>query len=336
MQQNRPLHSGSLSCKKVIASLTFYADGELTSADALRLENHLEHCAACAVAWRNTQLAERALMESQLAIPTAGDLKAGFTARLIPAPRHSRTLPRFTLAPVGMIFVVGMAWFLWPRTTNPAHGAIPSPDAPTLQTAHRQSHHITQLAMLTPHSRRVSISTSKVRNVGRTHATSPVKVIQPLHARHLQLATNVPVLRTTMAKRSLPSIAVQHHGTLARHVAARLTQPDQFGGGLVIADAATEAPLHRMVPASSALTQSSGANSSSFQPRVKYMLPAVGHSGVKLMAMRSNGLLANSSVDIHVVDPTRHLNARLVLPASIKTQKFGELSSQVESTREAR
>ncbi len=336
MQPNNALPGGTLSCKQVIEALTFYADGELHAADSARLEKHLESCAACAVAWRNTQLAERALIEAAAAIPVAGDLKAGFTARLIPAPRHSRTLPRFTLAPVGIAFVAGMAWLLWPRadhTQEKTQRVAVAVQSPAANAEHIRS------SKSVPHVRRIEHASVGVTSISHSpviHRLRDGNNTQPILRREIQLAMNVPAVHESAG---LPHAGVVHkpgHTTAHKNSVAQPIVPHQQGGAMVAMNIphnvagqlpgeltqSTTVPVAKHIAIAAATVQPATSNRAS---RILFTTQPGGQSALK-----------TSGIDIHVVDPTRHLNARLVLPATVQRHGAAATSSNIEPGGELR
>ncbi len=335
MLPNSQLPTGELSCSKVIASLTFLADGEFGSADTRRMESHLASCAQCALAWRNTQLAERALVEAREAIPAAGDLRPGFTARIIPAPRHSRTLPRFTLAPVGILFVAGMAWLLWP------HADVHLSKSRSYEGVAQGQHAIisakrsrTMVAVAVPRykaSSRVAVNSSlSARWVGaavqhhtvRRRSTNlevavnvPSNQVDPLHAVTTANAIQEPVI--------MPNRMRVEGGTSKRSVAnapmfAGLAQSKILRGSTLALSNSAGLTL-----GGNGLAKNSGTMAAAVSPELSAQLPSSKASAAEantvvayrgIHPLQYDGATTDSGINLHVIDPTRHLNARLVIP----------------------
>lgn len=335
MLPNSQLPTGELSCNKVIASLTFLADGEFGSADTRRIESHLASCAPCALAWRNTQLAERALVEAREAIPAAGDLKPGFTARIIPAPRHSRTLPRFTLAPVGILFVAGMAWLLWPRTdahlskTHSYEGVAQGRQATIPATRTRP-----MVAAAVPRYKakpRVTVNSSLSANLAGTavqHHTLRRR------STNLEVAVNVPSTQLDPLQAVTTTNAIQKPVVMPNRMSvegvinkksvanalkfAGVAHQEISGGSTLALSNSAELTL-----GGDGLARNSAALAAAVSPKRSTQLLSSKASAAEANTVvaygaihprQYDGATTDSGINLHVIDPTRHLNARLVIP----------------------
>ena len=69
-----------------------YADGELDASVALALEQHLQSCSACALAWRNLQNLKKTLKQDTLYFSAPEELRQRIKAEL-PSPSPAKTIP---------------------------------------------------------------------------------------------------------------------------------------------------------------------------------------------------------------------------------------------------
>src|SRR5262249_23206508 len=92
--------------KHIIRHLSAYQDSELSAAENLRIEAHLEQCEKCRVAYEEIRFGAR--LASALSISNAPDL-AGSGLYRIPDARRRRWVPRAAVAgvlAVAVLFIV--------------------------------------------------------------------------------------------------------------------------------------------------------------------------------------------------------------------------------------
>jgi hypothetical protein len=89
---NRRTGAPPPECRRVLANLPAFLDGDLDGATHRAVQAHLDACADCRSAQEWQMQAEKALQSASTQIPPAGDLRPGFYARLAeiePATRPS-------------------------------------------------------------------------------------------------------------------------------------------------------------------------------------------------------------------------------------------------------
>lgn len=74
-----------MTCQQAKALIDPYADGELQTSVILELEQHLQTCAACALAWRNVQNLKKALKQDAVYFTAPAELRQRIKAEL-PSP----------------------------------------------------------------------------------------------------------------------------------------------------------------------------------------------------------------------------------------------------------
>lgn len=74
-----------MNCQQAKLLLDPYADGELEAAAILELEQHLQHCSACGVAWRNLQNLKETLKQDELYFTAPEELRRRIQSAL-PSP----------------------------------------------------------------------------------------------------------------------------------------------------------------------------------------------------------------------------------------------------------
>jgi len=74
-----------MNCQQAKPLIDPYADGELEAAAILELEQHLQSCAACALAWRNLQSLKKTLKSDALYFTAPAELRQRIKAQL-PSP----------------------------------------------------------------------------------------------------------------------------------------------------------------------------------------------------------------------------------------------------------
>ncbi len=84
---NRP----SRICRHVQGRMALFLDGELSAREAQDVARHIAGCASCRREQEQWRQAEQSLAGAKRQIPSAGDLRAGFYARLADAPTTRRS-----------------------------------------------------------------------------------------------------------------------------------------------------------------------------------------------------------------------------------------------------
>jgi len=80
-----------MNCQQAKPLIDPYADGELESAAILELEQHLEGCSACALAWRNLQSLKKTLKSDALYFTAPAELRQRIQSEL---PSPAKTVPQ--------------------------------------------------------------------------------------------------------------------------------------------------------------------------------------------------------------------------------------------------
>jgi len=80
-----------MNCQQAKPLIDPYADGELESAAILELEQHLEGCSACALAWRNLQSLKKTLKSDALYFTAPAELRQRIKSEL---PSPAKTVPQ--------------------------------------------------------------------------------------------------------------------------------------------------------------------------------------------------------------------------------------------------
>ena len=80
-----------MNCQQAKPLIGPYADGELESAAILELEQHLEGCSACALAWRNLQSLKKTLKSDALYFTAPAELRQRIKSEL---PSPAKAVPQ--------------------------------------------------------------------------------------------------------------------------------------------------------------------------------------------------------------------------------------------------
>jgi hypothetical protein len=120
----RPAAPGSAQCGHVQSRLPSYLDHALDAAERRLVEGHLEECSACRADLAAYERAESALGSAVSTIPSPGDMRAEFYARLEQSRRTSPPV-RWALA-IPAAACAGLL-FLALRGTIPDHGQAALP-----------------------------------------------------------------------------------------------------------------------------------------------------------------------------------------------------------------
>jgi anti-sigma factor RsiW len=80
-----------MNCQQAKPLIDPYADGELEAAAILELEQHLQSCSACGLAWRNLQSLKKTLKQDTLYFTAPEELRRRIKSEL---PRPSESSPR--------------------------------------------------------------------------------------------------------------------------------------------------------------------------------------------------------------------------------------------------
>ena len=79
-----------MNCQQAKPLIDPYADGELEAATILELEQHLQSCSACTLAWRNLHRLKKALKQDALYFTAPAELRQRIKAEL-PSPERAVT-----------------------------------------------------------------------------------------------------------------------------------------------------------------------------------------------------------------------------------------------------
>jgi len=113
-----------MNCQQAKALIDPYADGELEASAILELEQHLQNCSGCMLAWRHLQSLKKTLKSDALYFTAPAELRRRIKAEL-PSPaeavpwRHLWTWNRLTTAMSGA-FAVCLAVLLMVMQTRPS------------------------------------------------------------------------------------------------------------------------------------------------------------------------------------------------------------------------
>jgi len=80
-----------MNCQQAKPLIEPYADGELEAAAILELEQHLNDCSSCALAWRNLQSLKKALKQDALYFTAPDELRLRIKSEL---PSPARSVPQ--------------------------------------------------------------------------------------------------------------------------------------------------------------------------------------------------------------------------------------------------
>jgi len=115
----------ALTCADVRAREWDFVEGTLPISERAAVQTHLDACESCRKAMTLCRSAEAALLSASAHIPAAGDLRAGFYARLAaqqrPARRYSRPMIAFSTLAAGMLLVALIRPALHTSSVSPAH-----------------------------------------------------------------------------------------------------------------------------------------------------------------------------------------------------------------------
>jgi anti-sigma factor RsiW len=113
-----------MNCQQAKPLIDPYADGELESAAILELEQHLEGCSACALAWRNLQSLKKTLKSDALYFTAPAELRQRIKSEL---PSPAKTVPQrqvwawnWLTTAVSGAFAVCLALLLMVTQTRPS------------------------------------------------------------------------------------------------------------------------------------------------------------------------------------------------------------------------
>jgi anti-sigma factor RsiW len=76
-----------MKCQQARPLIDLYADGELEATAILELEQHLQSCSACGIAWRNLQSLKKALKQEALYFTAPEELRQRIKSELPAPPR---------------------------------------------------------------------------------------------------------------------------------------------------------------------------------------------------------------------------------------------------------
>src|SRR6058998_323777 len=93
-----------MTCPQAKPMIDPYADGELDASAALALEEHLQSCSACALAWRNLQNLKNTLKQDTLYFSAPEELRQRIKAEL-PSPSPAKTIPQRAARPWNWISI---------------------------------------------------------------------------------------------------------------------------------------------------------------------------------------------------------------------------------------
>ena len=82
-----------MNCQEAKPLIDPYADGELEAAAILELEQHLQSCSACGIAWRNLQSLKKTLKLDELYFTAPEELRRRIKSEL---PSPAKEVPRTT------------------------------------------------------------------------------------------------------------------------------------------------------------------------------------------------------------------------------------------------
>src|SRR5580692_8750722 len=80
-----------MNCQQAKPLIDPYADGELEAAAVLELEQHLQSCSACGIAWRNLQSLKKALKQDALYFAAPEELRQRIKSAL---PSPAKAVPQ--------------------------------------------------------------------------------------------------------------------------------------------------------------------------------------------------------------------------------------------------
>ena len=80
-----------MNCQQAKPLIDPYADGELEAAAILELEQHLQGCSACALAWRNLQSLKKTLKQEALYFTAPHELRQRIKSDL---PSPAKAVPQ--------------------------------------------------------------------------------------------------------------------------------------------------------------------------------------------------------------------------------------------------
>jgi len=145
-------------CEHIQSRLLPYLDLDLNPAERSLVESHLEHCGTCRAEMAAFRRVETVLGTAAATIPSPGDLRTEFYARLEQSRRRKGISPWLLTAPA--LTVAAALLFVWVhpgRSVVPTHGPqVSSPVAAltdsTQGTAHSGSHRAVANAGRSEHS----------------------------------------------------------------------------------------------------------------------------------------------------------------------------------------
>ncbi len=121
----------SAECEKTRSRLFDLFENVLTPSDRIRVEAHLSRCEECGKVWEGLRLSERALLTASADLPSPGDLRPAFYARLQQrtAERSSAKKPLIFWGAAGTVltFTVLFLTLRPPLSTAPQTVAVKEP-----------------------------------------------------------------------------------------------------------------------------------------------------------------------------------------------------------------
>jgi predicted DNA-binding protein (UPF0251 family) len=88
----------TMNCQQAKPLIDPYADGELEAAAILELEQHLQSCSACGIAWRNLQSLKKTLKQDALYFTAPEELRQRIKSEL---PSPARAVPPWRWPGIG-------------------------------------------------------------------------------------------------------------------------------------------------------------------------------------------------------------------------------------------
>jgi hypothetical protein len=140
-EPNRKLTPLPPQCTSVQARLFDYLDGDLPLAEIEVIRAHLDACAVCGREEALSRHSEQALTSALSAVPPAGDLRAGFYARLAASNQAASAWPRWAgwCVAVPSLAAVLLAAFFVRGVLSPSRSLSPTrPELPNIPQTVRQ------------------------------------------------------------------------------------------------------------------------------------------------------------------------------------------------------
>ena len=225
--------SAALTCADVRAREWDFVEGALPIPERAAVQTHLDGCESCGKAMTLCQSMEDVLLSASAHIPAAGDLRAGFYARLAtqqrPAHRYGRPMIALSTLAVGIMAVALIRPAIHTSSVSPSRNdnTVAMPFG------------FTPLVAATPPSHSDNAERPRLLDNGfgvtgaqmdRLFASEPVKVITPrLHRRTFHRSISITAVasvdRPTVFKRSL-NRAFPESKTMFRETAPMFDRKD--------------------------------------------------------------------------------------------------------------